>query len=64
MTNEEMRALLREILPFIGWDGEGATQAADKAREALSRLDEEQALIDEEAEQDMLDYLEREKLYL
>ena len=38
MTNEEMRSLLREILPFIGWDGEGAEQAAEKARAALRDL--------------------------
>ena len=38
MTNEEMCALLREILPFIGWEGEGAQEAIEKARAALRDL--------------------------
>lgn len=38
MTNEEMRSLLREILPFIGWEGEGAQAAVEKARAALREL--------------------------
>lgn len=38
MTKDEMRRLLREVLPFIGYEGEGSQEAAEKVRLALREM--------------------------